>query len=174
MKRSIYSTLSCVCICFLSVVTWMNPFWQIRHTCGLSPVCLIIWSLRVPDFPNDFSQCGQGYGFSLRWTILICRCLFVCRLNIISHSSHGYLVSGWRILCWRNEYSLVNISEQMSHLNWLPLVWVNVCAMSAALSANVFPHCLQIFLLSSLYWFFFIKWLICMCLRSDSYWKGNY
>ena len=43
------------------------------HWCGLSPVWVIIWVLRLLVWENTFSQWVHWYGFSLVWVLI---CLF--------------------------------------------------------------------------------------------------
>uniref|UniRef100_A0A671U9A8 Uncharacterized protein n=1 Tax=Sparus aurata TaxID=8175 RepID=A0A671U9A8_SPAAU len=110
----------CCCCCFL----YKYALSQTVHSYGLSPLCVLMWTVRYVLRPQAFPQTLQTYDLTPVW-IFMCAVRLLMRLKRRPHSEHWYGLSlAWTIMSSLddNNRSLCDTSIRLgTNILWEPL-----------------------------------------------------
>lgn len=89
VQLRVVTTLSCTFICLFKVPLCVNLCSQREHLWGLSPVCILTWSVSLFLETKAFKQKLQAYGRSPEWSLL-CSVRVDCVAYDLLQISHLY------------------------------------------------------------------------------------
>ena len=120
-------------------------FKKIGHWCRLlsaSSTCIVRWSTNAPLLSALNPQMSHLY-LSLRDSLALCLLRSVCRVKLLSHTSHTY---GQVSACWWHWWRFNVPFEKkvlLQHQYRPCLEWRNSCCRSELLFLNACPHTLH-------------------------------